>query len=183
MILMGIDYSLTSPAITVHEGDEWSYDNCTFYFLKASKPFWSNKYRGKTYPTWHEAQQRYQRLTEWTLNIARDHKVEKAYIEDYAFAAKGLVFNIAENTGLMKYGLWASGIPFHTFAPTAIKKFATGKGNSGKEGMVEAFKKDTGVSIYEAIGVKETNTSPSSDIVDSYWTAKYGHTHKTGDNP
>lgn len=173
-IICGIDFSLTSPAITVHEGDEWSYDRCTFYFLKAKNPFWSNKYRGKTYPNWTSAQQRYQRLTEWTLKIMQDHKVEKAYIEDYAFAAKGLVFNIAENTGLMKYGLYASQIPFDLFAPTAIKKFATGKGNAGKSDMIEAFKKDTGISIYEAIGVKDTNSSPSSDIVDSYWICKYG---------
>ena len=29
MRVAGVDYSLSSPAICVHEGEEWSYDNCT----------------------------------------------------------------------------------------------------------------------------------------------------------
>ena len=182
MVICGIDYSLTSPAICVHEGDEWRYENCTFYYLK-KKPGWSKQYRGKSYPDWKSDQQRYQKLTEWVLKIVQDHGVTHAFIEDYAFAAKGLVFNIAENTGLMKYGLYASNIPFHTYAPMAIKKFATGKGNAAKSDMIEAFKNETGVSIYEAIGVKDTNGSPSSDIVDSYWIAKYvRESLKSGDN-
>ena len=32
MRVAGVDYSLSSPAICVHEGEEWSYDNCTFYY-------------------------------------------------------------------------------------------------------------------------------------------------------
>ena len=56
-----------------------------------------------------------------------------------------------------------------------MKKFATGKGSSDKWGMMEAFEKKTGYNIHNEITPdKETGTSPSSDIVDSFWILKYG---------
>ena len=38
MKIAGVDYSLSSPAICVHEGEEWDYNNCTFcYYVKQKK--------------------------------------------------------------------------------------------------------------------------------------------------
>jgi len=40
---------------------------------------------------------------------------------------------------------------------------------------MEAFEKKTGYNIHNEITPdKETGTSPSSDIVDSFWILKYG---------
>ena len=58
-------------------------------------------------------------------------------LEDYAFAAKGRVFHIAENTGILKYKLFQQGIPLETISPSAVKKNATGKGNADKEMMYQ----------------------------------------------
>ncbi len=43
MKTIGIDYSMTSPSICVHYGEEWSIRNCQFYFL-TDRP----KLEGKT---------------------------------------------------------------------------------------------------------------------------------------
>ena len=53
--------------------------------------------------------------------------------------------------------------------PTVIKKYATGKGNSNKEAMLEAWKTEPGTFDL----VQETG-NPASDIVDSYFLCKYG---------
>lgn len=173
MILCGIDYSLTSPSVCVHEGDEWNPENCKFYFFK-KKAEWGKQFRGRDYPDWTVDMQRYQNLTSWVMGIVQDHKVDKAFIEDYAFGATGRVFHIAENTGLMKYGLYVSKIPYDTYAPGAIKKFATGKGNAKKAQMMESFVAETGIKIFDILKVKEGSETPASDIVDAYFICKMG---------
>ena len=60
------------------------------------------------------------------------------------------------------------------FAPSTIKKFATGKGNANKELMYEAFVEETGddlAKLFEFDPYK--GQSPVSDIIDSYYIAKY----------
>ena len=58
-------------------------------------------------------------------------------------------------------------------APTAIKKFATGKGNANKELMYESFLKETSRNLQEELVVKsEKIGNPTSDIVDSYYICK-----------
>ena len=178
MVFAGIDYSLTSPAICVHEGDEWSYDNCQFYYMvKRDKLLHPEKqFNASLYPEFEDDMDRFEKLSNWSLNILSKHKVEKVLIEGYAFGAVGRVFQIAENAGLLKYMVnRVHGIPYDVPPPTVIKKFATGKGNAKKENMYDAFFSETGVDIREKIGiisVKQWN--PVSDIVDAYYIAKYG---------
>jgi hypothetical protein len=64
------------------------------------------------------------------------------------------------------------GIDVH--APSAIKKFATGKGNAKKEDMYASFVEETGVdlSIILDQSVDPKVNSPISDIVDAYYIAK-----------
>ena len=89
-------------------------------------------------------------------------------MEDYAYAATGRVFHIAENAGILKYKL--KNFKTQTIPPTVIKKFATGKGNASKEDMLDAWKKEDGT--FELI--QETG-NPASDIIDSYFICKYGY--------
>ena len=51
MIIAGIDYSMSSPAICIHQGDEWSFSNCSFYYLTNKKKFATPKH--PFYPTIH----------------------------------------------------------------------------------------------------------------------------------
>ena len=176
--ICGIDYSMTSPAITIHTGDEWNISNCKFYYLSKTGKIVVNDgvFHGQLYPAGYTSEySRYERLASWTLKNIIDNEVEKCYIEDYAFAATGKVFHIAENTGLMKYSLWNLGIPFETYAPTSIKKYATGKGNAKKEDLYAAWLTETGIDIRASLGIKsQVSWNPVSDIVDSYYIAKKG---------
>jgi len=95
-------------------------------------------------------------------------------LEGYAMGAKGQVFNIGENTGILKYKLREENWPVEVYAPSAIKKFATGKGNANKEKMYEAFIEETGVDlgkVFEQDTSKKIG-SPISDIVDAFYIAK-----------
>ena len=100
-------------------------------------------------------------------------------IEGYAFGAKGQVFNIGENTGILKYKLAervSDDINVHS--PTTIKKFATGKGNANKELMYKAFVDETGDDLAQLFEFDPyTGQSPVSDIIDSYYIAKYQHSN------
>jgi hypothetical protein len=177
MIVAGIDYSLSSPAICVHEGDTWDYKNCHFYYLvkrekllEAEMPFLPNMYPdGYTNDL-----ERYESLSTWSLNILKKHNVEKVFIEGYAFGAVGRVFQIAENAGLLKYMIWKAGMSIGTIPPTAIKKFATGKGNANKEKMYDSFFSENMVDIRDKCGIMNNGWNPVSDIVDSYYIAKFG---------
>ena len=103
----GIDYSLTSPAICVAKiiDNEIKFENCKFHFLKQNK---SHKSLGKIfaydYPEYTDEIERFSKLASWTIECIRwfDGRVDEVYLEDYAFAATGRVFNIGENTGILK---------------------------------------------------------------------------------
>jgi Holliday junction resolvasome RuvABC endonuclease subunit len=87
-------------------------------------------------------------------------------IEGYAFGAKGRVFQIGENTGILISKILNYQSKIERPSPAQIKKFATDKGNADKAQMLEAF--------CNAIGCKLLPlTSPYTDIADAYWTAKW----------
>ena len=177
MIVAGIDYSLTSPAICVHEGDEWSVKNCRFYYVvhREKSVVVSGQFYGEMYQEYLCDAHRYDNLSKWSLKTLTSNNVTKCFIEGYAFNAVGRVFQIAENTGQLKYRLWKDKIPFQVFAPPEIKKFATTKGNANKEKMYESFFEETMVDIRVELDILNKNQwNPVSDIVDSYYIAKLG---------
>lgn len=177
MVVCGVDYSLTSPAITVHTGDVWSINNCKFYYMSAKQKqiVTDSMFHGTLYPKYDCDTHRYHNLSSWSLNIISSSSVSTVYIEGYAFGAVGRVFQIAENTGLLKYSIWNNGTPYHTFAPTEVKKYATGKGNANKEKLYDAFLAETSIDIRQKLSIINKNEwNPVSDIVDSYYIAKLG---------
>jgi Holliday junction resolvasome RuvABC endonuclease subunit len=100
--------------------------------------------------------------------------IEQACIEGYAMGAKGKIFNIAENTGVLKYKLYQNQIPLEISPPSQIKKMATGKGNATKDEMHEAFLKETKINLIQTITPDRSDViSPVGDIVDSYYVCKY----------
>jgi len=176
-VVAGIDYSMTSPAICVHVGDEWSIENCKLFYLtkQAKKTVQDGRFFGEVYPSWLTDPHRYEQLSAWSLRCLSGHNLQKVYIEGYAFGATGRVFQIAENTGLLKYALWSNKIPYDVFAPSAIKKAATGKGNADKAKMLEAFKAETNIDIRKVLDItSEKQWNPISDLVDAYYICKLG---------
>ena len=177
----GIDYSLTSPAICVAKviDNEIKFENCKFHFLKQNK---SHKSLGEVffayeYPEYTDDIDRFTKLAEWVIECIRwfDDRASHVYLEDYAYAATGRVFNIGENTGILKQKLRSSGFRYTTIPPTVIKKEATGKGNANKELMYETFLTETNVDLQSQLTPNSTKiVNPVSDIVDSYYICKTG---------
>ena len=181
---VGIDYSLTSPAITECRG-EWKKENIYSYcIVKTDRQLerWSNipHIQVTKYPKYNTEMERYTRLSEWVIDriVKYNIRPKKVFIEDYAFAATGRVFHIAENMAILKKSLTDVRIPYFMVPPTVIKKHASGKGNANKEKMYESFVADTNRKLTEEFETK-CDGNPISDIVDSYWICKYGYEHGT----
>lgn len=178
MIIAAIDWSMTSPSIVVGKVG-CSDSELDYYSFKQAKKQSSNLKNVHLcdYPQWSCPEERFLKLSEWALGIITDHGVHHAFIEGYAYgSSKGVVFEIGENTGVLKQTLYTTHVPFTVYAPTVIKKFATGKGNANKIAMEEAYRTKTGIDLCLAINDKATATkipSPVSDMVDAYWIYRY----------
>lgn len=186
MIVGGIDYSITSPAICVHKGEEWNFDNCFFWFCtedaKLAGAYFKNVKREKVFiqgyaNTWWETpEQRFDALSDKALHFLEIHQCQYVQIEDYSFASRGRVFNIGENTGLLKHKLFLKGYDYEVISPKTVKKFATGNGNSDKFAMLESFVKETKFNFDHLLDLKITTKkipSPITDLVDAYYLCKY----------
>lgn len=178
MTLIGIDYSLSCPSVCV--SNTKNFNECFFYFLHDNQKHTGQALNilGDQHDEYLSDQQRYENIASWVLNILTPFNKDEVYIliEDYAFAAKGRVFNLAENCGLLKYMLYKNGYKFSTVAPSVIKKYATGKGNANKEAMWLAFYELTEVDLISVYGpVSRRLTSPVTDIIDSYYLTRWMH--------
>jgi Holliday junction resolvasome RuvABC endonuclease subunit len=179
MRVYGIDYSMTSPAICLFDGEEWSVRYLTST-ERHVREYTFETILGKVNVSgdphkelWQSQEQRFHNISEWAMACIDDVEA-KVVVEDYAMGAKGKVFHIAENCGLLKYKLWSEGFKFETLAPTALKKFATGKGNADKNSMHTQFVKDTGVDLMKEMTPNAKDcVSPVSDVVDSFYLAKW----------
>lgn len=178
MKIAGLDYSMTSPAICYYndaDGD-LKFSNCRSYYLTQNKKYdiMIGNIVGK-YFDYNDEMSRYETISTFFLNGILERNIDYVFIEDYSLGSRGRVFNIAENTGILKYRLWKYGVKYVTVPPTVIKKFATGKGNSDKSAMQKAFMEENSLDIKYELKMTEKQWNPSSDIIDSYWICKYGH--------
>jgi Holliday junction resolvasome RuvABC endonuclease subunit len=168
---------MTSPALCVYntESGEFSFDNCTFYFLTQSKKYEidTENIHGMLFE-YGDEMQRYDIISSYFLDRIMENEVDKVYMEDYSMGSKGRVFHIAENTGVLKYRMWSFGIPFQTIPPTVIKKFASGKGNANKERMQEVFEEQNEMKLKQLFNMTDKQWNPSSDLIDAYYICKYG---------
>ena len=175
MITVGIDYSMSSPCVCVHTGDDFSYSGCKFYYLTNGRKYdidW-NGIHGDLHEDYVSDQQRYDNIAKWALSLMPEGA--RVYMEGYSMGSTGMIFNVAENAGWLKGLMYRRGIGFKVVPPTVIKKFATGKGNANKERLQECFIEETGVDVKRALGMTEKQWNPSSDIIDAYYICKYGH--------
>lgn len=175
MIVVGIDYSLTSPCVCIAR--DKTFSNSFFYFLNDRKTVQGKFHHilGEQHEEYMTDQERYENIASWVLTILAEFKKEEVVIliEDYSFGSKGKVFNLAENCGILKYMLYKNGYKFFTVPPTVVKKYATGKGNATKEKMYEAFLNETFIDLHSIISPTTKLGSPTTDIVDAWYIAKY----------
>jgi Holliday junction resolvasome RuvABC endonuclease subunit len=180
MKIAGIDYSMTSPAICVFDTEcpEFTFENCKLNYLTQLKKYDVQvKNIIGEYFEYENDMERYDLISSKFIDIVLLNDVERVFIEDYSMGSRGKVFNIAENTGILKYRLWQFQIPVEGIAPTVIKKFATGKGNSDKQKMQDAFELECNLKLKHEFNMTEKQWNPSSDIIDSYYICKYGYTN------
>lgn len=92
-------------------------------------------------------------------------------VEDYGFAAVGLVFDLAEFEGFIRLSMFNAGKKLRTYPPKSNKKFFSGSGSSDKLSMLQAFESYTELKpdISSLPEVKSgKGVSPTSDIIDAY---------------
>ena len=175
-----VDYSLRCPAICIFTGNSrraFKYNDCLFFFLTDTKKYaktFCRNITGETFSSYSEEAERYDSISGWACDkLAGCNQVA---LEGYAYGAKGRVFHIAENTGILKYKIFQRGMPLDIVEPTKVKKFATGKGNASKQDMFSAFRKETGLDLRTLITPDKSDVSnPVTDIVDAYYICKYLH--------
>lgn len=178
-MIAAIDYSITSPCLCIFNPQKPEFNESKFYILnnfKKQSLSLIKKFNNISF-TEHDENyknysERYHNISEHFLNIMKWYDIDYVIIEGYSMGSRnGLIFNIAENTGILKYKLWLSKYVVDVVPPTTIKKFATTKGNSNKIAMNIAFEEKTNIILHD----KETSIgkSPFSDIIDSYFIALY----------
>ena len=157
---VGIDYSLTSPAICIDDG------TLKFYYLTTKKK-WVGKQSeniiGYEHKEWTDPIERFKNISDFVMDILYtnplfEQPVYDIYIEGYSFGSKG--------QGLFQ------------IVPSVVKKGATGKGNADKDMMYEAFLKETKIDLKKILDTDKVG-NPLSDIVDSYFIQKVGYENQS----
>jgi Holliday junction resolvasome RuvABC endonuclease subunit len=102
----------------------------------------------------------------------------KIFLEGYSYASNGMVFKIAEFTGLIKTRLYDMGYTTDSVPPTEWKKIITGRGNATKDIIYKhMLSNDKGmseiISHLVADGIKYKKGCWLEDVVDSYAILKY----------
>lgn len=167
---------MTSPSCCIDTGYTL-FENNFFYVVSEKNPTTIPKNITIEHPrAYHNNAERFDNLASDMVAFLRFHQVDVVFLEGYAMGARGQVFNIGENTGVLKHHLHINRIPFVIVPPTTLKKFATGNGRATKEMMCKAlYDVDESANNLDMIMFgKRKYDSPISDIVDSYWLAKFG---------
>jgi Holliday junction resolvasome RuvABC endonuclease subunit len=173
--IFGIDYSISSPAAAYYNGPKLDpkISNFQFYSLSEYKIPSNKQFHYYPHEPYSSEIERFSNISDWILSIVKKLTPEIIAIEGYSMGSKGKTFNIGEVTGILKHKLWIEGYELIIVPPTVIKKFGTGKGNAKKEQMVDQFKYETGMDLKTILQPKRKLGSPTTDIVDAYYLAKY----------
>jgi hypothetical protein len=172
---IGIDLSYTSPSICVL-GDDFL--SSKFYFMNSVKKICvsAKNYEGTRMQSsdFLTEMEKYKFVSDWALRCIRPHFRKghtRISMEGYSFGSTGLVFNIAENGGILKYRLMTELGEFPILVPPkTAKKHYTGNGNANKEAMIWHLQKTENVDIVKHLSMSKLG-SPAHDIVDSYAVA------------
>ena len=190
-VIIAIDPSITSSGLAI------KYDNkykLYTYSEKWHKPAIArgsgyltmflepNKYEGRN-NTWRymHSVNRMFKLIDMSVNIYGSGQKPIFAIENYSFGSKGgLAFSIGEYVGCIKAAAAMRRWDVEVVAPTMVKKFWTGKGNSDKAGMADALVTREETDLLTCIkGVQEfypkmkIAKSCIEDIIDAYALCKY----------
>ena len=113
--------------------------------------------------------------------IVDEFKPDAIAIEGLAFGMRG---NVTRDLGGLQFVIIAhlqevKGREVEIYAPTSVKKFATGSGRAKKEEMIDSLPKSV-YSYFTGLGVKKT--TGLGDLADAYWIAKMAEDKNTKGN-
>lgn len=116
--ILGIDASLTGTGVAVFDpyGNKYNMDLVHHEAIQVKSM----------------GEERLQAIRDRIAEIISSWHVGYVAIEGYAFARANQAHQIGELGGVIRLFLHEQGIPFVEIAPSAVKKFATGKGNAQK---------------------------------------------------
>lgn len=202
MVTIGIDYSITSPAITVFDGRHYTFISLFDVDVKD----WRNSkkyavhneiqdfvpiypFTRSTDKSTYQTEQRSKTLnaeqlatlTTHTARFAAGDSDIRIALEGFSYASKGMAsLDLVMYQSVLRVRLMEEfgADNLFVFSPTEAKKLA-GKGNYGKEQMVEAFGKNVlGDDILAAHPFHQYvveygfKGKPIDDLVDSYFLLK-----------
>jgi Holliday junction resolvasome RuvABC endonuclease subunit len=192
MTILGIDNSLTSPSVVRFELDN-NLDITKMEYLGFSSDkkyqhsnnegiilHYNDKETKKVQKDFKFGIDKYlwmrDEIKNFISSIPNNLNVDYVAFEDYAFAAKGQVFKLAESCGALKVMFWEDLTPYRLYNIATIKQFITGKGNADK---IEIEK------VYEDLDVKnrfdlsflpmvkdDKANNPKDNVVDAFYIAK-----------
>lgn len=121
MNVLGLDISLTSTGCSM-AGETWIISTDT---------------RGA---------ERLSIISNEIANIVFANPIDVVVIEGYSFASRNSqAHSIGELGGAVRMRIWERGVPYIDIPPTCRAKFATGKGNAGKNEVISAISAKTGI--------------------------------------
>jgi len=175
--VVGIDYSMNSPAIAIAPIGASTFADCTIHYTDTKKAIFSglpNIHHQSLKHQKDSPEKRFDWLSSWVTEKISPNSI--VFLEGYSMGSKGTVFHIGENTGVLKHKLFNRGLSLQLVPPTTLKKFASGKGNSDKNKMFDAFVSQTGIDLFKKLKMKCPSKigSPYSDIIDAYFLCRYG---------
>lgn len=178
MRILGLDLSITSPGfciMDVNEDDGYRIRQIDLHgFTKTDK--WKFEGDGLVihqFPKDYNQHPSHYRPT-LVYNIVEPYLkyIDYVAVEDYAFGAKGKVFDLAEFAGSMKNYMYDRRIPIKKFPPMTVKLCATGSGAADKVLMGMAFNQTVPKELINPHFYELAEySSPSSDLVDAFYMA------------
>lgn len=186
-MILGVDYSITTPCVCALAADG-TFANSRIHFLTQRKRdlnHASTHITCEAHLSWTTEEGRYDHISNTIIQFIQTQcpsstETSELWLEGYALGAKGKVFNISEATGLFKHKVHSQlpHIQLRILAPTALKKWATQRGNATKEQMLAAWRREGNdidlLKWWHDFRLDHVG-NPVSDIVDAYWLAKYGY--------
>ena len=181
MFILGVDYSVNSPGIT-----RFSLDDNLDIINKKYVGFTNikkNEFSNDEGTIFHYKKKQFKNSIEQNLWIidkiqtitkiksGSQNIIDYSAFEDYAYGAKGKVFNIAESTGVYKTILYNDYVNIRLYEPSVIKMFFTQMGNADKMLMDEFYEKLNKKDKFD-LSMFDDGKSPKADIIDSFAIAK-----------
>lgn len=179
--MLGIDYSVTCPALCLTNGNDHRW---WVNYKLSGKPYTALPNVIWTISSAEGDIARFVELAQWVLSVIAVTRPSHIVLEDYAFGAMGRLTQLSENAGTLKVKLYEQygNIPLHVVAPTTMKKFATGKGIATKDDIWASFvKQEPHTEPWAKLCHPKALRigSPVADIADAYFLAQYGRAHFT----